>query len=306
MGDGGLLTIGELARRTGLAVRTIRYWSDIGAMPPVGRTAAGYRLYDAESVARLDLVRTLRDLGVGLEDVRRILEKESTVAAVAAVHVEALDAQIKVLRLRRAVLRAVAVRESNPEEMSLMHQIARMSAEERRRIVDDFVTEVFQDLDTDPALRDRMRDVRPELPDDPAPEQVDAWVELSELVADPDFRHLVRRMAEHHASGRAERGGRDEPGAYLWFAKRVAWLVGQARERGVTPESSEAAGVLTELFPGTLDAERRAVILERLEAGTDPRTARYNALVRTINGEPTQPDRTADFAWLAAALRAQR
>ncbi|MFJ9911031.1 MerR family DNA-binding protein [Actinacidiphila glaucinigra] len=45
-------------------------------------------------MARLELIRTLRDLGLGLEDVRRVLERETTtVAAVAAVHVEALDAQ---------------------------------------------------------------------------------------------------------------------------------------------------------------------------------------------------------------------
>lgn len=43
----GYLTIGELARTTGLTVRTIRYWSDEGALPPVTRSSGGYRLYDA-------------------------------------------------------------------------------------------------------------------------------------------------------------------------------------------------------------------------------------------------------------------
>jgi DNA-binding transcriptional MerR regulator len=72
--DGGpLLTIRQLARRTGLPVRTIRYWSDIGAVPPSGRSTGGHRLYDAESVARLELVRTLRELGLGLDEVRGVL-----------------------------------------------------------------------------------------------------------------------------------------------------------------------------------------------------------------------------------------
>jgi DNA-binding transcriptional MerR regulator len=72
--DGSLqLTIGQLASRTGLPVRTIRYWSDIGAVPPAGRSPGGRRSYDAESVARLELVRTLRDLGLGLQEVRRVL-----------------------------------------------------------------------------------------------------------------------------------------------------------------------------------------------------------------------------------------
>jgi DNA-binding transcriptional MerR regulator len=82
-GAGALLTIGQLARRTGLPVRTIRYWSDIGAVPPTGRSDGGHRLYDAEAVARLDLVRTLRELGLSLDDVRRMLKRESTVADVA-------------------------------------------------------------------------------------------------------------------------------------------------------------------------------------------------------------------------------
>jgi DNA-binding transcriptional MerR regulator len=107
------LTIGRLARRTGMPVRTIRYWSDIGALPPAGRSAGGYRLYDAACVARLELIRTLRELGLGLEDVRRVLERET---AVAAVHVKALDAQIRALRLRRAVLSTVARRQPRPEQ----------------------------------------------------------------------------------------------------------------------------------------------------------------------------------------------
>ncbi len=107
MDDGhALLTIGQLSRRTGLPVRTIRFWSDIGAVPPAGRTAGGYRLYDAESAARLELGRTLRALGLGLEEVRRVLAKETTVVGVAAAYVEALDAQIRTLRLCRAVLAA--------------------------------------------------------------------------------------------------------------------------------------------------------------------------------------------------------
>ena len=47
-------TIGELSRRTGVPVRTIRFHSDAGVLPPPARTAAGYRLYDARSLPRLE------------------------------------------------------------------------------------------------------------------------------------------------------------------------------------------------------------------------------------------------------------
>ena len=64
MDDGELFTIGQMARRTGLAVKTIRFYSDSGLVAPSARSAAGYRLYDAAAYARLDLIRTLRDLGL--------------------------------------------------------------------------------------------------------------------------------------------------------------------------------------------------------------------------------------------------
>ncbi len=70
-----MFTIGQLAQRTGLPVRTIRYWSDIGAVPPAGRTGRDHRRYDAAAVARLELVATLRELGLGLAEVQRVLDR---------------------------------------------------------------------------------------------------------------------------------------------------------------------------------------------------------------------------------------
>src|SRR5439155_12472586 len=133
-----------------------------------------------------------------------VLERETTVAAVAAIHVRALDAQIRALRLNRVVLSTVARRQSDAEEVELMNKLARLSARERRAIIEDFAEEVFGGLDADPLLHERMRSTVPELPDDATPEQVDAWIELAELVADSEFRRRMRRMAEHNAQGRAQ------------------------------------------------------------------------------------------------------
>jgi DNA-binding transcriptional MerR regulator len=54
-GDDGLYGIGELARLTGLTVRTIRFYSDSGLLPPTERTHAGYRMYDICTTHRADL-----------------------------------------------------------------------------------------------------------------------------------------------------------------------------------------------------------------------------------------------------------
>ncbi|MFD1662518.1 MerR family transcriptional regulator [Streptomyces caeni] len=294
----GLFTIGELARATGLAVRTIRYWSDEGALPPVARSPGGYRLYDAESAARLDLIRTLRELGLGLDDVRRVLAGETTTAEVAARHVAALDAQIRSLKVTRAVLSTVARRGSTAEEMTLMNRLARLSAAERQRIVDEFVEETLHELDTvDPDIRERMRRTSVDLPEDPTPEQVDAWVELAEMIQDPEFRALMRKAAEFNA---ADRGPGVPAGASLWFVKRLVGLVGAARERGIAPEAPEADGVLCELLG---DADPSAV-LERMETAFNGRVARYRELLSAVNGR-SEPVHREEFAWVVAALRAR-
>ncbi|MFF3856455.1 MerR family transcriptional regulator [Micromonospora sp. NPDC002575] len=58
------LSIGDVARRTGLSVSAIRFYADEGIVAPAGYSGAGYRCYDARGVAALELVRTLWDLGV--------------------------------------------------------------------------------------------------------------------------------------------------------------------------------------------------------------------------------------------------
>ncbi|MFC7817473.1 MULTISPECIES: helix-turn-helix domain-containing protein [unclassified Streptomyces] len=301
MNDDGtaLMTIGELARATGLTVRTIRYWSDEGALPPVARSTGGYRLYDSASVARLELIRTLRELGLGLDAVRRVLAGEETVAQVAAAHVSALDAQIRSLRVTRAVLSTVARRGSTAKETTLMNKLARLSAAERRRIIDDFMAEVFEGIDTaDPDIRTRLRFAAANLPDDPTPEQVDAWVELAELIQDPEFRATMRRMIESNA---ADRGADVPTGSSLWFVSRLVRLAGDALREGVVPDSPQAAGILRALI-GDADP---AVVRERLTSMTSARLVRYRELSAIVNGVEPPSAYEEQFGWVVAALGAR-
>jgi DNA-binding transcriptional MerR regulator len=71
-----LLTISQLARQTGISTRTIRFWSEARLIPVAQRTAARYRLYDAQAVARLDLLHTLRELGLGLHVGSRLASED--------------------------------------------------------------------------------------------------------------------------------------------------------------------------------------------------------------------------------------
>jgi hypothetical protein len=182
--------------------------------------------------------------------------------------------------------------------MTLMNKLARLSAAERRRILEEFVEEMFQGLDTaDSDIRDRMRGTAVDLPDDPTPEQVDAWVELAELIQDPGFRAQMRRAAEFNAADRQH----DTPaGASMWFVKRLVELVGRARERGIAPEAPEADKVLRDLL-GTAD---RAAVLARMKATHNIRLARYRELIGILKGTPVSAHEE-DFAWVVAALEAR-
>ncbi|GAA4056399.1 MerR family transcriptional regulator [Actinomadura miaoliensis] len=294
-----LFTIGQLADRCGVSARTIRFWSDAGLVPPAGRSAGGYRLYDAEAVARLDLVLTLRELGLGLDVVRALLTRAVTVAEVAATQVAALDAEIRILRQRRAVLSTVAQRASTIEETLLMHRLARLSAQERQQIIDEFVQSVVEGVDPDaPAMgiARSMRMMPAELPDDPAPEQVDAWIELGELVADEDFRNRVRAMAVAGAGADELEFGPD------YYA--VVEHAGRALAEGTAPDSAQGRAVLDRIVPPDTPAAHRARMLEQLETVVDARIERYWQLLSIINGRLPQPPAVPSFEWLIAALRA--
>ncbi|MFJ6522472.1 MerR family transcriptional regulator [Streptomyces filamentosus] len=302
-----LYPIGELARRTGLTVKTIRFYSDRGIVTPTDRSPAGYRLYDTGAVARLDLVRTLRTLGLDLPTIRRIVDRELSLPEVAAAHAEALAAQIRVLRLRQAVLTVVAERGLTPEETDLMHQLAQLSEDERRDLVGDFLDTVFGGLGADPAFAGVRRTMTPELPDAPEAEQARAWVEWAELALDPDFRAGMRRMAEDLA---AERAQGDATGPRRDFAAVVRDLAAPALAAGVDPASPRADPVVAafadryaHLCGRPDDAELRRRLLLRLESVNDPRRDRYFRLLAVINGWPAPESLARVLDWSTEALR---
>lgn len=66
-------SIGKLAKATGTAVETVRYYEKIGLMPSVSRTAGNYRSYGPAEVDRLGFIRRARDLGFSIEQVRALL-----------------------------------------------------------------------------------------------------------------------------------------------------------------------------------------------------------------------------------------
>ena len=65
--------IGELAEKTGLSLRTIRHYDEVGLLEPTGRTVGGFRLYTQDDLARLMLIRRMKPLGFTLEEMTELL-----------------------------------------------------------------------------------------------------------------------------------------------------------------------------------------------------------------------------------------
>jgi DNA-binding transcriptional MerR regulator len=299
------LTIGELAARLGVPVRTVRFWSDEGLVDPPARSGGGYRLYDAQAVARLDLVRTLRELGLGLPAVREVLARRRSVREVAAEHVRALDGEIRLLKLRRALLQHVATVGSTTEEMRIVHDLATLSARERQQMIDDFVARVFDDVPDDApgaGIAQGMRTMPAELPDEPTPEQVAAWLELAGLVADPSFEARVREMALAGAAATPE-----APDAMAADMGRMQTLGRQALADGVVPGNPEAERLVAELLGDGRGAapDRRTALADRLATFIDARVERYWQLLGVLNGWPLFEPAVPAVEWWIAALRAR-
>lgn len=70
---GMTMRIGELAERTGLSLRTIRHYDDVGLLPATARTDGGFRLYAESDFDRLQVIKAMKPLGFSLEEMADIL-----------------------------------------------------------------------------------------------------------------------------------------------------------------------------------------------------------------------------------------
>ena len=92
-----LLQVGELAKQTGLSIRTLRYYGEIGLLVPSHRTEAEYRLYSEADIARLQQILSLRQLGFALKEIRECLENpDFSLPNVINLHLAQLQEQMAV------------------------------------------------------------------------------------------------------------------------------------------------------------------------------------------------------------------
>lgn len=104
-------SIGELSKRTGVGVPTIRYYGEIGLLAEAGRGAGGHRVYGDEHLKRLTFIRRARELGFSQDDVRALLTSADQHGAscegvdrLAQEHLQAVRKKISSLQALEAAL----------------------------------------------------------------------------------------------------------------------------------------------------------------------------------------------------------
>jgi DNA-binding transcriptional MerR regulator len=231
--------VGELARRTGLTVRTLHHYDDIGLVKPSLHTDSGHRLYTDVDIARLQQVLSLRQLGLSLGEVRDCLDRPGfTPLEVIGLHTARLREQIDRQRRLCGRLDAIAARLRTagepsaeeflrtieemtvleklytPEQMERFREAGESAGPEEVRAVEEAWTGLLADVRA-------ARDLDPASPR--AQELAHRWDELSErtMKAFQAFPELKEAVTENYGQGRFEGQDRAPQAADFAFIESV-------------------------------------------------------------------------------------
>ncbi|MES2055327.1 MAG: MerR family transcriptional regulator [Pseudomonadota bacterium] len=301
-----LYTIGDLAALTGQSVRRIRFYSDKGLLPPNLRSASNYRLYADADVAKLDLIRALRDAGVGLAAIEKLLRSRLSLRDVLRTRLDILESEILAKRRTAAVLRA-ALRIPKPaaDDLRRLWTMSRLSNTHMHTLVETFVDRIADGASIDDEWRDRLVTTGvPVLPDDPTAEQIAAWDELATLLEDETFAQELRAEASLFWAGALD------PAAYQDASLKTYEAATRAVDRDFAPDSAEGQAIAHDW----LQASARAMGREPDRAFVDwhlaqykkqaGRMGRYRQLLAQLRGETITDAESQAWAWLNNAMKA--
>jgi len=296
------LTIGELSRRTGVPVKTLRFYSDEGLLPPAERSQSGYRLYAEEHVVRIDLIRTLREAGIGLEGIGKVLRRDMKLEEALRLRLGAIESHITSLQRVACALRAAIRSGASESDLRRISMVTRLSNEERKKVVEGFFTKVMEGWpESQQWVRGMVEASTPDLPDDATSEQLDAWVELATMLEDPTFVTSMRTQASDFWSKTVDQE------AMRRAQSEAARAAAEARAHGVDPTSPEAGGICRSFIAAMAAAAGQqadeAAARERMRALYDPRGERYWELISIMKREPISTGPYADWKWIGAAMR---
>jgi DNA-binding transcriptional MerR regulator len=301
-------TIGELARQAGVSAQTLRHYHRLGLLRPSATSAGGYRLYTDEDRGRLDLIRALRALDLDLATIGQLVRGTVGIQKVAELHLRTLDLQARTLERRRAVLR-VLLRAGPPPTASRLARLQALAGFEQLEREQFLAEQLDRRLrgTANTRLAGWIRDATVlDLPASPTEAQVEAWLELAEMVSDPAFLERHRRRSP--APG-AVGGGNPKQ----WPADTIELFRpgADAARAGLDPSSAKARPIVLRWVRrfarrnGRRDSRAFAVqMLEAIERQHDDREQRFWELLGVLKPEVARSPMSVGWPWLIAGLRA--
>jgi DNA-binding transcriptional MerR regulator len=308
----GLRTIGEVARLSGVPVKTIRHYSDEGILPPSGLTEGGYRLYSEEDRARLELIRTLRAAGFGLPTIKGLLREELSATEATRLQLEAVNLQLRVLRRQKSLLEGTLNGGWEPGSYpDRSRALALLSAHEREAFLDEHLDRGMEGVPVDREWMESFRRAGVlDLPEELTDEQLDAWVELAEIVSDEGYWERLREQSRPFWE--AAEGSFDPDEWQAVWGETMQEAVAAVRE-GRSPDGEREQRVVSRWVEGHARAMGRvgdptfpAWLLSHYEATNEPRAERYWELISILKGceRPEGPSPQAEaYRWLLEGLR---
>lgn len=189
-----LVKVGDLAKQTGVSVRTLHYYDEINLLSPSHRSESGYRLYGKADIVRLQQIVSLRQIGFSLDQVRDCLDQdEFSPHHVVQLHLTQLKAQMQLQQQLYTRLEAIALRLQSTETISIQEFIQLIEA---TTMIDKYYT----------------------------PEQLDYLKDRREQVGEERIRQVEAEWPQLMAEVRAEMAKGTDPtsGAVQALARR--WL----------------------------------------------------------------------------------
>ncbi|GAA1123012.1 MerR family transcriptional regulator [Kitasatospora arboriphila] len=300
-----LWSIGELAERAGVTVKTVRFYSDRGLLPEAARSTGGHRRYGPGALDRLRLIRSLRALDLPVPEIDRVLRREDTDTGADALEdavarqLKELGTQLAALRWREAALQLLrdCTAEERADRLRLIGAVATppdttaLARYWRRVLPRGLSTRQIRWI-VDAAV--------PQPPAEPRPAQVLAFARMHALATMP--------CPAGGSDAPPPADARDHRPAVLYDGLGEAYeLAAPALRRGGAPQPGEALDCFVAAYAGA-HGDRdtplfRRRLVRRLATLAHPVMDRYWQLAGEL-ADPATPTLGAAHDWLRAALTA--
>ncbi|MYY81895.1 MULTISPECIES: MerR family transcriptional regulator [unclassified Streptomyces] len=307
-----LWSIGQLAERAGVTVKTVRFYSDRGLLPEAARSGGGHRRYGPDALDRLRLIRSLRTLDLPVPDVRRVLDEEGqddVLEDVIAGQLKEVGSRLAALRWREAALQLLADRTTPQERAERLRLVGAVSTPPGTAALARFWRCWLPARLPSRVVAAVVDRAVPVPPDTPAPAQVLAFARLQDFVTSPCFVAGPRAGTDYgqpevHASGKGYR-----PAVLYEGLPEAFELAAPDVRAGRAPREGEALDCFVAVHAAALNRRdtpdfRRT--LHRMLAA-EPRIDRYWQLAAEVVTPPAgtaQPTPGSTDNWLRAALGA--